>query len=198
MSETLLHQFLTAILSAQVFSSIISVGGLGAIAFYGHKLVRQSAIENLRIAERKLFLDLIQRRTDWWLALSKAHDTYRDNIASGKTLPEGSLLNAGRLLDALSQDASRLFDADMVTVVDETLSCLYQMWELRVEMSAGDVDHHSGLVTMDSLISRSYELMSDVSSSLYSYVYVGDIKKPVLLSKGPHVEVDINSRGSQS
>lgn len=186
MTETLLHQFLTAILSAQVFSSIISVGGLGAIAFYGHKLVRQSAIENLKIAERKLFLDLIQRRTDWWLALSKAHDTYRDNIFSGKTLPQGSLLNAGRMLDALSQDASRLFDADMVTIVDETLSCLYKLWELRVEISVGDIDRDDGLETMDSLISRSYELMSNVSSSLYSYVYVGDIRKPAILSTGPY------------
>lgn len=193
MIVSFLHGLWEFVQTPQVASALISVAGLGTIAFIGHKLVCLSAKENLAIAERKLFLDLIKDRTHWskdatklflelvcTVMITDGDEFYSKNNSAIQTLTD---------LYNLSVSARWLFGTEVAEKHKELCSALQNLYGQRrelewiIQLEGKTVRRPGGkreLKGLEGAMKKVGDLDFAIDEMLTDYLYVGDIKRSTL------------------
>lgn len=138
---------------------------------------RMSSREQVRVAERKLFIDLMQRRIDWHNNLTDA--VSKRNAESSlmverilRNEPMGDPIQLWRIHDC-QREAVWLFAPPVAQLVGQIMKASSEVDDTRLTARQGD------RVAALSLGERAHvviELMTQISTAIRPYIYVGDIK----------------------
>lgn len=133
----------------------------------------------IRLAERKLFLDLMPRRADWYEEVKRALEgravERKEHIEA--VLAGGVPGNPDYLmkLHQLETEAGWLFSTEMLALMAMMIEADKQLNDTQFKARAGD--EHAA-TEVGGRVMALYEAQSKVQGYLARYLYVGDIGKP--------------------
>lgn len=137
-----------------------------------------------KLAERKLFLDLMPKRSEWYerlrLALEKRELERRAMIEAlvlGEVPPPP---NQQSVLYQLETEAGWLFSGDMVGLMALLIAADHEIYETQLKARGGN---HEAALTVGDKYLKLVAKQSKVQDYLVRYLYVGDIGKP---KRSPH------------
>ncbi len=176
--ETALSGVVVAIVACTAWFDLPLVAwGPALITALGVIYTRMSSREQVRVAERKLFLDLMQRRIDWHNNLADA--VSKRNAESSlmverllRNEPMGDPVELWRIHDC-QREAAWLFAPPIAQLVGQIMKALSDVDDTRLKARQGD------RVAALSLGERAHvvtELMTQIITAIRPYLYVGDIK----------------------
>lgn len=137
-----------------------------------------------KLAERKLFLDLMPRRSEWYdrlrIALEKRELERRAMIEAlviGEVPPPP---NQQSILYQLETEAGWLFSGDMVGLMALLIKADHDLYENQLKARGGN---HEAALNVGNRYLEVVAKQSKVQDYLVRYLYVGDIGKP---KRSPH------------
>lgn len=174
---------LLAVLAIAILASLVFTIPVPAIPLIvtacGITLTWRVASAQRKLAERKLFLDLMQRRAEWYdrvkLALEQRSQERRDQV---ETILSGKMPENPEQLSRLWQletEASWMFGKEMVVLMARMIQMDGKLSDHMMKARMGDTQ-----AAMD-CTKWAWEVSSaqgKVQDYLVEYLYVGDIGKP--------------------
>jgi hypothetical protein len=169
---------------AAIFSATVAVLPPVSLTYLitacGILLTYRVARTQAKLAERKLFLDLMQRRADWYdrvkLALENRAEERRQHIETIVTQGEvpGNPVHLLKL-HQLETEASWLFSPDMLVLMARLITAEKEVNDTQFEARQGNRD---ASMEVGNRVMALYEAQGKVQDYLSAYLYVGDIGKP--------------------
>lgn len=139
-----------------------------------------------KLAERKLFLDLMPKRSEWYerlrVALEKRELERRAMVEAqviGEVPPPP---NQQSVLYQLETEAGWLFSGDMVALMAVLIQSDHELYEGQLRARGGN---HEAAGNVGKQYLNLIDRQSKVQDYLVQYLYVGDIGKP---KRSPHKE----------
>lgn len=149
------------------------------IAALGIIYTRMSSREQVRVAERKLFLDLMQRRIEWVDKLNGAVSARHaeaalmlERLLRNETMGEPAQLWR---IHECQREAAWLFGPPMPALVGELIGALGVVDAVRLEARQGDRNAAMSVGEKASLV---LDVVGQINEAVRPYLYVGDIKVP--------------------
>ncbi len=134
---------------------------------------------NRRVAERKLFIDLMSRRAEWYdrvrLALegrARERSEHADALFTASSLRNPIQLSK---LWQLETEAGWLFDAEMVILMAKMLEVDQRLYFKQCSARRGDMQAATEATQLYLELTKAQGAVQDY---LVRYLYVGDIGKP--------------------
>lgn len=178
--ELLLSGAVIAIVGSTAWFNLpVAAWGPALIAALGVMYSRMSSREQVRVAERKLFLDLMQRRVAW---LDQLADAVGKRDAEAKLMlerllrgdPPGEPEQLWRMHDC-QRDAQWLFDHPVSELVAQLIAASAAVDDTRLKARQGD---RSAALSVSEKGWIVVNLMTAITAAIRPYLYVGDIKAP--------------------
>ncbi|WP_203309611.1 hypothetical protein [Sphingomonas beigongshangi] len=157
----------------------VAAWGPALIAALGVIYSRMSSREQARLAERKLFLDLMQRRVAW---LEQLEDSVGKREAEASAMlerllqdePPGEPEHLWRMHNC-QREAAWLFGKPIADLVGQVIAASAAVDDTRLKARQGD---RSAALSVSDKAWVVVNLMGAVTSALRPYLYVGDIRRP--------------------
>lgn len=182
-TQPMIDALLVALLVAAAVASAFLASPLSSFTLLvtacGIVLTWRIGSANRRLAERKLFLDLMPRRAEWYDRVRAALDgravermEHIDAILAGGVPPRSPHLSQ---LWQLETEAGWLFSTEMVALMASLIDADNQV--AMAHLAARDGDRHAALAVPQRWTDLT-AAQDRVQDYLSSYLYVGDIGKP--------------------
>ncbi len=180
MPEMALSGTIIAIIAGAAWLDLpVAAWGPALIAALGVIYSRMSSREQARLAERKLFLDLMQRRVAW---LEQLEDSVGKREAEASAMlerllqdePPGEPEHLWRMHNC-QREAAWLFGKPIADLVGQVIAASAAVDDTRLKARQGD---RSAALSVSDKAWVVVNLMGAVTSALRPYLYVGDIRRP--------------------
>jgi hypothetical protein len=165
--------------AAAWFNLPVAAWAPALIAALGVIYTRMSAREQVRVAERKLFLDLMQRRIEWVgklnVAVSARHAEAAlmlERLLSNEAMGEPTQLWR---IHECQREAVWLFGPPMPALVGKLIGALDVIDSVRLEARQGD---RNAAMSVGEKASAVLDVVGQINEAVRPYLYVGDIKAP--------------------
>lgn len=134
---------------------------------------------NRRVAERKLFIDLMTKRAEWYDRVRQALEgRAHERIEHAEAFLMGkNLRNPEQLVKLwqLETESGWLFSAEMVALMAAMIEADGRLYERQLAARSGEA---VAAFEVSSLFSKLTDAQGKVQDYLVRYLYVGDIGKP--------------------